>query len=138
MPANCLKVDSIGLCIQCIRDSYQIIQGQCVFIQKCSSSQFQLNGQCIDAPANCSIFNPNSGVCLTCIDGSSANGGLCCLNSEVAFNGKCVTQSTAATLLSSAKISVIPICLIYHPTTGYCLQCNDNYSVDPKTMKTCI
>ena len=134
---NCLNTDALGLCVQCVSSDYSIIQGQCVFIQKCKSTQYLLNGQCIDTPANCLVFNPSSGVCLTCLDGTSANAGLCCPSGQTVYGGQCVALATAGTLLLSTQNSQIPTCLIYHPTTLYCLQCNGKFTVDTSTMKTC-
>lgn len=136
-PANCLSADPIGLCTQCISSDYKITQGLCVLISKCKPSQYLLNGQCVDAPANCLVFNPSSGVCLTCLDGTSANKGLCCPIGQTVYGGQCVTLASAVALLTAAQSSTTPICVAFHPTTGYCLQCNGQYKVNVQTMTTC-
>jgi hypothetical protein len=39
-PQNCLKVDDLGLCVQCNGTALQLQYGQCVYIQKCPEGKF--------------------------------------------------------------------------------------------------
>ena len=137
IPDNCLAVDSKGYCIVCISSAYRIRQGQCVYFPSCGSRQFfNQNGVCVDVSPNCATFNPTDGTCITCVvAGTFPSQGICCPVGQVYNAGVCVD---AAQLLLSEQNSSGPVCLIHHPSLGYCLKCNPGYSVDPFTMMTCV
>ncbi len=93
-PANCLKVDNLGLCVACNGPNYQIQMGQCVYVEKCPPNMFLQYGSCVYVTPGCAAFNPTSGQCLTCIDGRTAVEGLCCPQGQIAFHGLCYDEKT--------------------------------------------
>lgn len=138
-PANCLIVDNLGLCASCNGTQFQLQNGQCVLIITCPAGQYLSNGVCINAPATCSngSFNPATGVCLTCNDGTSAVNGLCCSANQVAYGGQCIESSAYSNIVNSASNTEVPTCIAWHPSLGSCLECNGNYTPDPISPEGC-
>jgi len=129
-PANCRLVDDLGLCTTCNGNQYQLQNGQCIEKRICGSGQYiNAGGACVNAPAGCSNgrFNPTTGVCLTCNDGSQAIGGLCCTGAFFAYQGQCITAAQYQSIISSASTANQPTCIAFHPSLGICMQCNANY-----------
>ena len=93
---------------------------------------------CIDGPAGCSSFNPTSGICLTCSDGTDAVNGICCPSGQNAFKGQCIDAATYRSVRDSAESSDVPTCIKYHPTMGFCIQCNQNFTPSPTSTQTCV
>ena len=139
IPQNCLRVDNVGLCIVCKSSDYGIVNGQCVFKKTCGANQYLGdNGQCVEVAPGCSSFNPTTGSCLVCANGSPANNGLCCPDGYAVLSGQCVDPNTYQSIKSAADTSSVPTCVAYHPSLGTCLACNGNFQVGPTTGNTCI
>lgn len=140
-PSNCLVVDSIGLCQTC-QPNYRNIYGQCIFTVTCAANQYQTSsGVCVDVSANCATFNPSTGQCITCIDGSNADQGLCCGTGTYAFNGNCIDDITFRGIRQTADGSSSPSCIAYHPTLRYCIECSGTpgqFIVNPFNNRECI
>lgn len=118
-PYNCLRVDEVGLCVECINSNYRIMLGQCVYNQACADRQF-LNPslQCIDIDLACDKFNPSNGDCISCKDSTAIlSGGACCVFGSLNMNRRCLDALNISENVLSSK------CRLYHPTLGYCLRC---------------
>lgn len=138
-PANCDKVDNLGLCSRCMGLNYRIINGQCVLEVTCAANQYLSgNNECVDVAPGCSAFNPSTGTCFTCSNGAPANNGLCCPDGFTVLGGECVSPVQYQSIISSAESSDVPTCIATHPSLGTCLQCNGNFQVDLSTGTTCF
>lgn len=136
VPDNCLNVDNVGLCTQCVNGNYRLQQGQCVFFKSCQDQQY-LNsaGQCTDVSSSCATWNPSTGQCVTCKEaGSLPSSGICCPAGQVYSSGICVD---ATTLQNAYQGATGPSCLIRHPSLNICLKCADGYSPDYTVPYAC-
>ena len=121
MPPHCSKVDGAGLCSQC-DTNYTNIFGLCVKVATCTGQQYMnSNGACVDVNPNCKTWNPSTGVCLTCNDGSPATNGLCCSTGQNAFRGQCISSVAWRDQKQAADQASVPTCVAFHPTTAECL-----------------
>jgi len=138
-PANCLALNSFGMCSQCFSADYKLQDGQCVLIRTCGNNQYQTStGVCVDVVSGCSFYNPTSGVCLRCSNGSEAINGLCCSAGQHAYEGSCIEGLTYRSIVLGSDQSQTPTCLSYHPTMGYCLACNGNFVPSTINPQICI
>jgi hypothetical protein len=128
-PLNCSKVDSKGFCTQCIDQSYQLMQGQCVHspASACTARQYLNSGsQCVDVSPACNQFNPSNGQCISClIQGTNPNQGICCPLGQVYISSQGCAN---ASLIQQTAVN--SACLLLHPSLGYCIKCNVGYLPD--------
>ena len=89
----------------------------------------------MNVAASCAAgrFNPSTGVCLSCNDGSAAVGGVCCAAGQVVWGGECISLQGYSSMLVSVGQLDVPVCVSYHPTLGICMECNGDYRVDRMT-----
>ena len=138
LPPNCDKVDNRGLCSSC-KTNYKNVFGLCIKVETCPSNQYMSSsGVCVDVTPGCAAFNPTTGVCLTCSDGTPATNGLCCASGQNAFKGQCISSVSYRQIKEAADQAVVPTCVGYHPTMGHCIECNGNFQVSPVNPTRCI
>lgn len=140
VPSNCAAVDALGLCARCLLPAqYRLLHGQCLLSESCAPNQYSADsGLCVNVTPGCTTFNPSSGVCLTCANGSPAQQGLCCPAGQSVLAGRCLNAATYASAVASSQGSARPTCIAFHPALGTCLACNANFQVDPTTGSSCI
>jgi hypothetical protein len=136
LPDNCLTVDSIGLCTQCISTDFRVEQGQCVYFKTCSGQQYlNTGGQCVSVSPDCASWNPSNGQCVTCkAAGTQPSSGVCCLSGQVYSGSQCVD---AGALQGSYQSAAGPACLIRHPSLAVCLKCAQGYAPSYITAYAC-
>ena len=138
IPPNCAEVDQKGFCSSC-KKNYDIVFGMCIMKKKCTDYQYKTsNGVCVDITPGCGYFNPTTGQCLRCKDGSDAKNGLCCPSNYYVFGERCVDAITWRNIRQGAEVNKAPVCMGYHPTLGHCIECNGDYKPNPINPKTCI
>lgn len=119
LPAACIRADDLGLCVECNHTNYRLIFGQCVIKPNCTSHQYlNQNNVCVDVSGTCDLFNPTTGSCISCINGTTLNSGSCCPKDDSSSNPQCSNQPSPSFPSS---------CLILHPSLGICLQCRPGY-----------
>ena len=90
VPPNCAEVDKNGFCSVC-KGNYDNVFGMCVMKKTCPDYQYKTStGVCVDITPGCGYFNPTTGQCLKCKDGSDAKNGLCCPSNYYVFGGRCL------------------------------------------------
>ena len=137
LPSNCAEVDPKGLCQSCKKD-YKNNFGICVKMKTCPGNQDKsASGVCVDVTPGGKSFNPTTGVCITCIDESPATNGLCFTKGQHAYNGQCISAATYKKIRESVDGALVPTCIAFHPTMGYCIYCNGNFNISPMNPIRC-
>ena len=127
LPKHCLELNDYGLCSKC-EEGCEILNGVCYRRKTCAENQYlHQNRICVDVTPGCKKFNPSSGHCFECNDGSVPINKLCCPAGTHAFGNKCINSIAYRDLILNSETSNSPTCTGYHPTMGYCIACNGNF-----------
>lgn len=111
----CITYDyNSQVCLACM-SGYSVSKGICVSSSNCKPRQYYHFGNCYDVSAACGQFDPYTGNCLTCANGSQ----------DQLINGQCITFTNFCSpgfyLVNSRCIS--NTCGSYSQATGKCLTC---------------
>lgn len=106
-----------GDCETCDDGYYLDYRGLCVPETFCKRTQWSINGECLEMPANC-VQVYREGICSRCqpryrlINGQCAYIPSCSNRQYLADNGLC--------------IEVNELCDKFNPSNGHCYSCRDN------------
>ena len=125
-PTPCVETNSAGTCTRCV-ETYDLINGVCVFNVSCPNGQYFQFGTCVDLPpdANCATYDQFTGDCETCPEHYELQGVKC-----VFIPANCGARQWVNS--DNQCVNVSDTCGDFNDTTGACLNCVSNlYEFNP-------
>lgn len=117
LPSNCLTAALTGACTNCAV-GYILAGGQ---------------GQCVAGTAYCQSFDPNTALCLNCIQGYYLTAASRCLVlpqfcQSAVGNGSCISCRDGYSVANGVCVVTITNCVTYNQNNpNYCYQCIQGY-----------
>lgn len=115
LPTNCLAANPNGVCTNC------------------AAGYIAAGGQCVAGTANCQSFDPNTALCLACVQGYYLTSNNRCLLLpqfclSASQNGSCTNCKSGYSVSGGICVVTISNCMIYNQNNpSYCYQCIQGY-----------